>query len=252
MQQLTVTREQDVWHLEVTTPNNTVTPALLDSLTETLEEHERQPLARILILQGTGSRFFSPGFDLAQVSNFDRPRMADLIRRLERVCVALLCHPKPTLAMVNGDCLAGGFILASCCDFRIARKGARVGMTPMNLSITIPASAHRIVENRLGSRLTRSLVLTGRSFTVDDPEVSDWVDEIFESETQDSCLARWTANLSKSDAGAYRTSKHFLLQPLVGSLAPSDPRDVEAFLDCWFSPAARQRLESTLRRLSAG
>ena len=78
---------------------------------------------------------------------------------------ALLEHPKPTIAAVNGPALGGGFVLALLCDVRVAGPGAAFGFP--ELTRGIPAS-YGAARAALGRAVAADLCLTGR--TVDAQE----------------------------------------------------------------------------------
>ena len=43
--------------------------------------------------------------------------------------------PFPTLVLINGICLGGGLELALSCDYRVAVKGAKIGLPEVKLGI---------------------------------------------------------------------------------------------------------------------
>jgi enoyl-CoA hydratase/carnithine racemase len=67
--------------------------------------------------------------------------------------------PKPTVALVNGPAVAGGFALALLCDVRVAAPGARFGFP--ELGRYIPPS-YAAAAWSLPPAVARDLCLTGR------------------------------------------------------------------------------------------
>jgi enoyl-CoA hydratase/carnithine racemase len=45
-------------------------------------------------------------------------RIEEFFRSFNRICLDLYTLPRPTVAALTGHTVAGGFILASCCDYR--------------------------------------------------------------------------------------------------------------------------------------
>ncbi len=85
---------------------------------------------RCVLIRGAGSSF-SAGRDLKQAADLDREaalaqhrRWADVFRGLRRL-------PCPSVAVVQGHAVAGGFTLALACDFMIAERGAKFGALEM-------------------------------------------------------------------------------------------------------------------------
>ena len=76
-------------------------------------------------------------------------------------CFATLADcPKPTVALVNGPALAGGFALALLCDVRVAGPAARFGFP--ELGRHIPPS-YAAAAWSLPPAVARDLCLTGRT-----------------------------------------------------------------------------------------
>jgi enoyl-CoA hydratase len=76
-----------------------------------------------------------------------------------RCFAALAGCPKPTVALVNGPALAGGFALALLCDLRVAAPSARFGFP--ELGRYIPPS-YAAAAWALPPAVARDLCLTGR------------------------------------------------------------------------------------------
>jgi enoyl-CoA hydratase/carnithine racemase len=72
--------------------------------------------------------------DLTQFGG-DTEHKRQLAETSIRAFVALARCPKPTMALVNGPALAGGFALALLCDVRIAAPEGRFGFPELARSI---------------------------------------------------------------------------------------------------------------------
>jgi enoyl-CoA hydratase/carnithine racemase len=82
---------------------------------------------RVLILRGAGKAFCA-GLDLKEMGlarradgSVEYPEIEGALHELERC-------PVPTIAMMQGDAIAGGLELALHCDLRVAATSARMGM----------------------------------------------------------------------------------------------------------------------------
>jgi len=94
-------------------------------LFDTVRSFRDDPALDVLILTGAGDVSFCAGADLKDVESLmARPGVDESgpmgISRITDL-------EKPTIAAVNGYCLAGGLELACWCDFRIASEGASFG-----------------------------------------------------------------------------------------------------------------------------
>ncbi len=94
-------------------------------LFEAVEFFRRDPDLDVLVLTGAGDVSFCAGADLKNVESLAaRPGVEESgpmgISRITDL-------DKPTIAAVNGYCLAGGLELACWCDFRISSRSASFG-----------------------------------------------------------------------------------------------------------------------------
>jgi enoyl-CoA hydratase len=89
---------------------------------------------RVIIVAGAGQHF-SAGHDLGSREEMDDqkahpvgPGIAENLKRLSELyletCLRWRDVPKPTIAQVQGYCIMGGLMLASCCDLIIAADDA--------------------------------------------------------------------------------------------------------------------------------
>jgi enoyl-CoA hydratase/carnithine racemase len=132
-----------------------------EALAAAIERIGEGPQVRVLVIRGAGGHF-SAGRDLKSVESGSEPR-PELLQRHEdwvRIFHALHRLPVPSLAVVQGFAVAGGFTLAMGCDFVIAERGARFGALEMRNGF--PASVCTpILARLLGPRLGLELALFG-------------------------------------------------------------------------------------------
>jgi enoyl-CoA hydratase/carnithine racemase len=108
-------------------------------------------------LTGAGSAFCA-GMDMTQFGG-DADHRRRLAETSIRAFTALARCPKPTIALVNGPALGGGFALALTCDVRIAAPEARFGFP--ELGRAIPPS-YAAAASALPPSVACDLCLTGR------------------------------------------------------------------------------------------
>lgn len=95
-------------------------------LLEAVESFRRDEGVDVLILTGAGELAFSAGADLKNIESLVARPGADESGPLGICRITNLA--KPTIAAINGYCLAGGVELACWCDFRIAAHNASFGI----------------------------------------------------------------------------------------------------------------------------
>lgn len=114
---------------------NAFTHSMTARLGTLLDEAERDPAVRCIVITGSGSVSFSSGHDLNEMLD-DRENASDA--ELNRPFIMAQEMKTPTIAVINGHAHAAGLILAISCDIRICERhcdfaapGARIGLLPI-------------------------------------------------------------------------------------------------------------------------
>jgi len=139
---------------------NLLTVSLLEALPQVLAAAVTQ--ARVVVLRGRGD-FFSAGYDIAQIPPelFHADPATVLEHPFESCMRAVVDCPLPTIAAVNGHAIGGAVELAVSCDLRVARNGARFGITAARLGLVYPHAGLEKMLRLLGPANTRRLLFTG-------------------------------------------------------------------------------------------
>ena len=115
---------------------------------------------RALLLRGAGDTF-SAGLDLKEVASLDRAGMERYLLLLDELIDALYGYAGPTVAAVNGHAIAGGCVLALCCDLRVMADDPklRIGLNEVALGLEFPPKILALARRRLPPRWLERVVL---------------------------------------------------------------------------------------------
>lgn len=128
---------------------NALTRRLIAALLQTLEELERDPRVRAIVVTGAGNGFCA-GQALDDSETIDPAGNTDfhaaLVNGFNPLVRALLTIEKPVVAAVNGVAAGAGFGIALACDFRIVAVTAsfttafaKIGLVPDSaVSLLLP------------------------------------------------------------------------------------------------------------------
>lgn len=76
--------------------------------------------------------------------------------------LALYTLPKPVVAAITGHAIAGGCILALCCDYRFISEGRKLmGLNEVKLGVPVPYLADRVLHALVGTRYAREIIESG-------------------------------------------------------------------------------------------
>ncbi|HEX2253667.1 MAG TPA: enoyl-CoA hydratase/isomerase family protein [Thermoanaerobaculia bacterium] len=98
-----------------------------------------------VVLTGTGS-VFSAGVDLFRLVEEAGEYRERFLAELCALFHQLVEFPRPLVAALNGHALAGGFVTACGCDYRIGVTGpATIGFTELKVGVPFPRIAQAMV-----------------------------------------------------------------------------------------------------------
>lgn len=139
---------------------NAMNTALLDGLTKSFNQLETNPDVRVVVIRGEGKAFCA-GLDLRELSS-RQGGSGDPETGVTKVFQQIERSRHPTIAMVQGDALAGGCELALHCDLRVASDAARFGMPLARLGLVVPFPLGQKLMEIIGPAFTKQILFTGQ------------------------------------------------------------------------------------------
>jgi enoyl-CoA hydratase len=138
---------------------------LMEELVETLEELDRDPAIRCIILTGN-EKAFAAGADIKEMAEASSVEMLirDQFARWDRIRKI----KKPIIAAVSGFALGGGCELAMACDMIIASESARFGQPEISIGVMPGAGGTQRLTRAVGKVKAMELILTGRMITANE------------------------------------------------------------------------------------
>jgi len=139
---------------------NALNGEMCDQLRGCLEETSE---LRAIVLTGAGTAFCA-GADLVSRFASEGGATTDTFRpAFERVLDAIVAHPAPVVAAINGPAIGAGMQLAVACDVRIAALGARLAIPGGKLGIHLSARNIWRLAQLVGQGTARDFLLAGRT-----------------------------------------------------------------------------------------
>jgi methylglutaconyl-CoA hydratase len=147
---------------------NALTRELLAQLAATVAEAAANAATRLIVLEGNGPAFCA-GMDLDEMQQ--RASAPDSRAQWDQdasgyrdALVALLRADVPTLAVVHGPAIAGGFGLVLACDLVLATSNAKFSLPEVKRGIS-PAVVSPLLLYRIGHGPAMPLLLDGELIT---------------------------------------------------------------------------------------
>ncbi len=142
---------------------NALTVELLEQLEERVDEAERDPAVRALVIAGSGEKAFCGGADLKTLEQeyAGGSEPDQLVDVMHRVYGRLEGLELPVIAAVHGYCLGGGLELMLTADLCIAADDARFGLPEVTVGALPGAGGTQRLPRLIGPRLAKELMFTG-------------------------------------------------------------------------------------------
>lgn len=156
-------------------PVNALSQHIRQGLFDAFERADSDDTIGAIVLLAEGKTFPAG----ADVREFGRPREAPI---LSDVCSRIETCQKPVLAAVHGHALGGGFELALACHYRIALKGARLGLPEVNLGVLPGGGGTQRLPRIIGANAALELMVTGKSVTAEQAEEMGLIEKVIHND----------------------------------------------------------------------
>jgi isohexenylglutaconyl-CoA hydratase len=166
---ITLARDGAVARLTLNRPDrrNALTHPMMLELEDAFGRIRDDQSCRVLVMRGAGGHFCAGGDLEAMADMPPRPSngaidpLVPAYRQFGAALQALNVLPQPTVAIVEGSAVGGGFGMACCSDVVILHESARFGMPEPKVGF-IPSQIIPFVVRRVGEGPARDLAVTGR------------------------------------------------------------------------------------------
>ncbi len=157
-------REQALW-ITINRPDkrNAINAGVVEGITRGWKQAHDDPSVRVIVLTGAGDKAFCAGADLQSTGaafafDFSKPNVdyADLLRLAQNAT-------KPSIARVNGICMAGGMGLLCMTDMAVAADNVQFGLPEVKVGV-FPMQVMSLLQDIAPRRLIAEWALTGEPF----------------------------------------------------------------------------------------
>jgi enoyl-CoA hydratase/carnithine racemase len=146
---LTINREEK---------RNSINLRVIELFNKHLDAAEADENVRVVCITGAGTKAFCSGADMGGggESSVSIPSQdyADLLKRLSG-------FPKPTVARINGHCLAGGTGFMLACDIVVAADTAKFGTPEVNVGLW-PMMIGALIFRNVLTKKAMEMILLGK------------------------------------------------------------------------------------------
>ncbi len=187
---------------------NALNGEVIAAITRGFHDAQNDPETRVIVLTGAGDKAFCAGADLqpggAFTFNFAKPTVdyADMLRMAQSVT-------KPSIARINGACMAGGMGLLAMVDMAVAADSAIFGLPEVKVGV-FPMQVMSLLLDIAPRRLINEWSITGEPFDARAAQAAGLVNHVVPAAELDGKV-EWLVNrITDKSPTAIRRGKYAL------------------------------------------
>ncbi len=194
---------------------NALNAEVIAGIAEGWRAAEADADVRAIVLTGAGDKAFCAGADLQAGGTFafDLSRPSNDYADLMRLALAA---GKPSIARVNGACMAGGMGLLAMTDMAVAGADAVFGLPEVKVGL-FPMQALALLQKIAPRRLVMEWAITGESFDAQAAREAGLVNYVVPAAELDAKVDWLIARVADKSPTAIRRGKYAL--NAIGSMS---------------------------------
>ena len=157
---------------------NAINPELIGHFEGAVRAANRAQGVRCVFVRGEG-KSFSSGIDVLSFMELPQKygegwmqRMRSVTHDYQAVVTLLERLEVPTIALIHGFCLGLAMEIALACDFRIAAKGAKLGLPEVLLGVAPDVGGTTRLTRLVGPSRAKELIYSGKQ--IDAGQALEW------------------------------------------------------------------------------
>jgi len=227
---------------------NAINLQLVNELAEILQRI-RDSHTGGFVLSSSNDKFFSIGLDIPYLYGLSKKDFTAFYQPFNQVCIDLYTLPTPTIAAVTGHAVAGGCILALCCDYRFIAEGRKLmGLNEIKLGVPIPYPADCILRSMVGTQTARNITDMGEFYLPEQLLTMGLVDQVLPLKEVLPQSIEKAHLLGALPQKAFAVIKQNRTEPVEAQIRALLVKKEQDFVECWFSPEARQQLKDAIEK----
>jgi enoyl-CoA hydratase len=230
---------------------NALNGALLDELSQALDEVAENEDIRVLILTGAGDKAFVAGADITELATFGPLQAKAFANKGQAVISKLQALAIPVIAAVNGFALGGGSEMALAGDFIYASENANFGLPEISLGIIPGFGGTQRLPRLIGANLAKEMIFTGKMIPAAEAREIGLVNRVFAPEALMGEALKTARTIASKGKVSLRAAKQSVNRGLNVDLATGLDIECEAFALCMASEDAKEGTTAFLEKRKA-
>lgn len=202
---------------------------------------------RVVVITGSGNTFCA-GADLKGASGAAaEDQLWSGPQAIVQVLNAILDHPKPTIARIQGHVAGGGNGLVAACDLSVSAESAKFAFSEVRLGVA-PAVISVVCLDRMHVADGFELLLTGERVSAQRALTAGLVNQVVADDGLDAAVAAYVHQLRSGGPKALTATKDLLRRVRTMSRVDALAWTAELSASLFASEEAQQGMSAFLKR----
>lgn len=173
-------------------PYNVLNIEAIKEVNQALKLVDRDNNSKVVVIRGSGGKFFIAGVDVGDHSDEKGEEMAEVFTALMH---GLISVGKPTIAAVEGICSGGGFEVAMYCDMIVAEEGSKFSQPETKLAV-FPGPAIALLSRKIARNKAFELIITGDPIDTSEAEKLGLINRVAPKGEMDTILKEFCKKIT--------------------------------------------------------
>jgi enoyl-CoA hydratase/carnithine racemase len=204
--------------LNRTAARNALSEGLMGALQTALDAAASDAETRVVVIGADGPAF-SAGHDLKEMTahrasaDGGKAAFANIFAQCSRLMQAIVRHPKPVIARVQGIATAAGCQLVASCDLAVASSAARFATPGVNIGLFCSTPMVALSRN-VSRKHAMEMLLTGDMISASQAYHMGLVNRVVTPETLDAETAALAAQIASKPRATVKIGKEAFYRQL--------------------------------------
>lgn len=191
---------------------NALNLEMFQAIGQAMADFDADESLRCVVFRGAGGKAFGAGADISEFETLrgTRDQAVKYAALSNPVFEAVQTCRHPTIALIEGLCVGGGFGLAAMCDLRICGEGSRFGVPVKRLGLVESPEELRPLVRKFGANTMMQILFVGDLMVAADALRVGLVDRVVPDEEVEAAAYEWAGKIAEGAPLSARWHKKFL------------------------------------------
>jgi enoyl-CoA hydratase len=243
-------KDGDVAVVKINRPKamNAINPDVISEINRVLDDIEKDPSVRVLVLTGEGDKAFVAGADIGFMADLSPLEARKWSLQGHKLGFRLEEIPIPVIACVNGYALGGGTEIAMACDFIYASENAKFGQPEINLGIIPGFGGTQRLARLVGKGMAKELCMSGVMISAQEAQAAGLVNRVFPQDRLWEETMKTARLIASKGRVSLRAVKQCIDRGFNEDLHKGCLMEVDGFGLCFDSPDAKEGMTAFLEK----